>query len=625
MPLATALDGLSFQLASAYTAGAGQLQLTSGAGTSIQASLTRQGASAISSTAPIYVVLVPKANFSSSGLVSSFTNCVQYKVTGLSSNTLTGVTALYSGTDRNFASGDVVVFGTLSQYINDTNTILGQIRARDIKADDGYSFVWNTGNNVLIGQNAGAYNYTNGGGYSNVGVGDNALAANTTGTRNTVVGVYGGQLITTGSYNTGTGQRVLAALSTGSLNTADGYHGLFGLTTGSNNTGVGAGTGSTLTTESNNTLIGFQADITAGNNNSVAIGYNAKTTASNQIRLGTVAETVSIPGAASITGNTTVGGTIAVTGAATLSSTLAVTGNATVGGTLGVTGNTTLSGTVGVTGATTLSGAATVATADPATSPLTLKFAASQTNLTAIQLYDSANTPLLQIRGDGIRYGNGTYLMFATSGTSTFVGLTAGTNYANGTMTGGNNTAVGVGSSAALTSGSFNTAVGLYTLLAATTGTGNSAFGSRSLSVLTTGSSNCGYGRGSLQGITTGSNNVGVGISAGIAGTTESGNTCIGYASNITAGISNATAIGINAVATASNQIRLGTASETVSIPGALAVTGAVTLSAGLVLPTLADSAAANGTIYLSSTNTDGAGAPKLCRKSAAGTVTVIG
>jgi hypothetical protein len=41
--------------------------------------------------------------------------------------------------------------------------------------------------------------------------------------------------------------------------------------------------------------------------------------------------------------------------------------------------------------------------------------------------------------------------------------------------------------------------------------------------------------------------------------------------------------------------------------------------------PTLADAAAPAGSVYLGSDHLDGAGAPKLCRKSSAGIVTVLG
>lgn len=82
--------------------------------------------------------------------------------------------------------------------------------------------------------------------------------------------------------------------------------------------------------------------------------------------------TLSVTGATSVSGNSTVGGTLGVTGATTLSSTLAVSGAATLSSTLGVTGNlsvntnkftvdattgnTAVAGTLGVTGASTLTG-----------------------------------------------------------------------------------------------------------------------------------------------------------------------------------------------------------------------------------------------------------------------------
>lgn len=69
----------------------------------------------------------------------------------------------------------------------------------------------------------------------------------------------------------------------------------------------------------------------------------------------------------SVSGNTTVGGTLGVTGAATFngvvnSATLAVTGNSTIGGTLGVTGAATMSSTLTVTGNAAMNGNVTIAT-----------------------------------------------------------------------------------------------------------------------------------------------------------------------------------------------------------------------------------------------------------------------
>lgn len=64
--------------------------------------------------------------------------------------------------------------------------------------------------------------------------------------------------------------------------------------------------------------------------------------------------TITVTGAQTFTGATSLASTLAVTGAVTMSSTLAVTGNTTVTGTLGVTGAATLSSTLAVTGAVTL-------------------------------------------------------------------------------------------------------------------------------------------------------------------------------------------------------------------------------------------------------------------------------
>jgi len=80
--------------------------------------------------------------------------------------------------------------------------------------------------------------------------------------------------------NMGLGQNVLNGLTTGAQNTAIGYNALTADTTGSNNT-----------------ALGFNAFSNATNLiQSTAIGYNAQPTTSNQIVLGTVTESVFVPG-----------------------------------------------------------------------------------------------------------------------------------------------------------------------------------------------------------------------------------------------------------------------------------------------------------------------------------------
>ena len=84
-------------------------------------------------------------------------------------------------------------------------------------------------------------------------------------------------------------------------------------------------------------------------------------------------------------------------------------------------------------------------------------------------------------------------------------------------------------------------------------------------------STNTVFGTNALSSNTTGSNNTAVGYKAGYAGTankTGSNNTYVGYQAKANAdNYSNSTALGAGATITASNQVVLGTSTETVVIP----------------------------------------------------------
>jgi hypothetical protein len=113
----------------------------------------------------------------------------------------------------------------------------------------------------------------NGNTSNNIGVGDNSiLSAVTSGIQNTAFGANTLDLITSGSYNTAFGYGALTNNVSGLYNTAIGYNAF-----------------------------------TTGNviNNSTAIGYNSNPTTNNQIVLGTLNETVYIPGKLAV-GKTTV-------------------------------------------------------------------------------------------------------------------------------------------------------------------------------------------------------------------------------------------------------------------------------------------------------------------------------
>jgi hypothetical protein len=202
------------------------------------------------------------------------------------------------------------------------------------------------------------------------------------------------------------------------------------------------------------------------------------------------------------------------------------------------------------------------------------------------------------------------------------------------TNTGGYNTAVGYQALTANTTGNFNTAVGVSALqsnqggafnvamgtsalaanqsgnnnialnwgalLANTIGNDNIALGKQALNINQSGSNNIAIGTLALQNSTssnssaigwsalqssTGTANTAFGYLAGGSNTTGTYNTFIGYGADTSGtSFSNSTAIGANAKITASNQLALGTSTETVYIPGKLSVIGDLSLIGNLLV-----------------------------------------
>ena len=128
----------------------------------------------------------------------------------------------------------------------------------------------------------------------------------------------------------------------------------------------------------------------------------------------------------------------------------------------------------------------------------------------------------------------------------------------------------GYNSSLAQTGTTHNTAFGNHTMIdtTSTTRDGNSAFGELALTSIITANNNTGLGHNALRSITSGSNNTQVGMTTSALAanlTTASNNTLIGHQASVSGtGISGATAIGKDAQATVSNDIVLGTMSNTV-------------------------------------------------------------
>jgi len=113
-----------------------------------------------------------------------------------------------------------------------------------------------TGPNVAVGYEAGQNIST---GYNNVALGTQVMG--------------GTSAVMTGNNNIGLGNGDLQALTSGSDNTADGQGSFYGITTGQYNTTVGASNGGSYTSsESYNTIIGAQLTGTVGESNTIQIG-----------------------------------------------------------------------------------------------------------------------------------------------------------------------------------------------------------------------------------------------------------------------------------------------------------------------------------------------------------------
>jgi hypothetical protein len=171
----------------------------------------------------------------------------------------------------------------------------------------------------LFNSSTGRYNvaagwkslYSNTTGSNNTSAGSNSLYSNTTGSYNSVFGFNALYSNVTGSDNTAFGYNSAYA-ATGSGNSSFGDQSLSATIAGAENVAVGRDAGRSNTTGSNNTWIGSGAGYSDSQeiaaDNSIAIGYQTYTTASNQTVIGNIDTTQSIIyGDLSIISNTTLG------------------------------------------------------------------------------------------------------------------------------------------------------------------------------------------------------------------------------------------------------------------------------------------------------------------------------
>jgi hypothetical protein len=229
-----------------------------------------------------------------------------------------------------------------------------------------------------------------------------------------------------------------------------------------------------------------------------------------------------------------------------------------------VTGNETVSGNFTASGS--VSGASAKFTGPVATGAETVNGNITDTgNISATGSVTGASLSLPDTTSatKGVISFGGTTFVHDFGTQNTFVGKSAGSLTTSGS---GRNAAFGMSALQNNTAGSFNTASGFASLFSNTTGSSNTASGENALLFNTGGSSNTAAGQAALYRNTTGNNNTAVGVGAGLtltpanANMTGSNNTFIGYQSGpgTVAQLTNATAIGANAIVNQSNALVLG-------------------------------------------------------------------
>jgi hypothetical protein len=245
------------------------------------------------------------SNTTGSYNIANGINALLYNTSGYS-NVAIGVNALSSSTTHHnqVAVGDSALFHSEA----DENTAIGSKALFSNTAGYGNTA---TGTDALYSNTTGNFNTANGisalryntTGYGNTANGYYSLSSNTIGNYNTASGIEALTSNTTGNSNTADGRWALNNNTTGSHNAANGYCALFSNTTGSQNTAMGMYSSYKLQNSNNNTSVGFSAGDyqtfeagtflgasafpgISGISNCMALGYNARVSASNRVVIG---------------------------------------------------------------------------------------------------------------------------------------------------------------------------------------------------------------------------------------------------------------------------------------------------------------------------------------------------
>ena len=251
------------------------------------------------------------------------------------SNTAIGYTSFNNLTAGNFNVGLGYRSG-ISATSAENSTAIGSMSSESLTTGNNNTSIGaeslklnqTGGDNVAIGVNA-LYNnttssnigigkdcmYNNSTGSNNVAMGLDALRANQTGIRNIAIGTQA-LYNDVGNDNVGIGHQTLFNNNTGYSNVGIGYQSLLSNIDGINNTAVGwfsggdnvsgsrnvyigKAAGANADGGNDNTFIGFETKFSHGQtyNNSTAIGAYSLISASNQIVLGHITVTETVPGA----------------------------------------------------------------------------------------------------------------------------------------------------------------------------------------------------------------------------------------------------------------------------------------------------------------------------------------
>ena len=344
--------------------------------------------------------------------------------------------------------------------------------------------------------------------YTSAGAGSGATIGGAfTGTGLTAYGVNALSSITSGVANLAIGSNAGENITSGSENVIIGENSGTNMTSGSENIVIGTNSGNSISNSVNNIIIGSYSDIGPlyTNNNNIVIGNGISQEGSNIIQIGDSSQTQIIPNKLIWNSDLNKEQT-----------------NAMMSRSTGTYSPLTASGVNSLNNiGTTLTG----------------------TNLTG---YGVSSLRLNTSGSYNCAIGNNSLEYNTTGIDNTALGELAGTSNSNG----GANTYIGKSAGSNNISGSNNVYIG------------------QSAGVLATGSANTSIGKDSGNNITTGGSNTVIGSSTGTVITTGQYNTLIGSSANVSSGnIQYSTAIGTGAIATASNQIVLGTSSQTIIIP----------------------------------------------------------